>query len=117
MRIYLDDDSTNPLLVKLLRREGHDVLLPADFGLSGAKDPSHFRRAIRESAVLLSHNYEDFKLLHDFLLEGQGHHPGLFVVRRDNDPNRDMQPPHIVRAIRNLIGAGIPIADEYIILN
>jgi hypothetical protein len=117
MRLYLDDDSTNPVLIKLLRREGHDALVPADFSMSGAKDPSHLRQAIREKAVLLSHNFDDFKLLHDLLFEGQGHHAGILIVRKDNDPTRDMQPPHIVRALRNLTAAGVPIADQCTILN
>jgi hypothetical protein len=117
MRLYLDDDSANHVLVKLLRREGHDVLVPTDYNMSGAKDPSHLRRAVKEKAALLSHNYDDFKLLHDLLVEAQGHHSGILIVRKDNDPNRDMQPPHIVRAIRNLTAAGVPIADDCIILN
>jgi hypothetical protein len=39
------------------------------------------------------------------------------VVRRDNDPLRDLRPPGIVRAIARLQAAGVPIADEYHILN
>ena len=117
MKLYLDEDSAQTLLVQLLRREGHIVLLPADFGIMGKKDPVHLRLAIRESAVFLSHNYEDFELLHDLLLEGQGHHPGILVVRKDNDPSRDLKPAGIVRAIRNLEAAGVPVADQYIILN
>ena len=117
MRLYLDDDSTHALLVQLLRRAGHQVLLPADFGLSGQKDPVHLRKAIRENAVLLSHNYEDFELLHELLIEGQGHHPGILVVRKDNDPSRDLKPGGIVRAIRNLEAAGAPTAHQYVILN
>jgi predicted nuclease of predicted toxin-antitoxin system len=117
MKLYLDDDSVAALLARLLRQARHDVLLPSDFGLAGAKDPSHLQRAIREQGVLLSHNYEDFKLLHDLLMEGQGHHPGILVVRKDNDPTRDLKPSGIVRAIRNLEAAGVGTADEYIILN
>jgi hypothetical protein len=49
--------------------------------------------------------------------EGQGHHPGILVVRKDNDPTRDLKAAGIVRAIRNLEAAGAPIADQYIILN
>jgi hypothetical protein len=117
MKLYLDDDSADPLLVKLLRREGHDVLIPADFQMSGAKDPSHFRQASREEATLLSHNYDDFQLLHELVLQCSGHHCGILIVRKDNDPTRDMQPPHIVRAIRKLIAAGVPVADLCTILN
>jgi hypothetical protein len=117
MKIYLDDDSASALLVRLLQQAGHTVLLPVTFGLSSAKDPVHLRQAIREQAVFLSHNYEDFELLHELLIEGRGHHPGILVVRRDNDPSRDLKPPGIVRAIRNLENAGIDPADHYIILN
>lgn len=117
LRLYLDDDSVNAVMVQLLRREGHAVFLPSDFGLAGSKDPVHLSKAIREQLVLLSHNYDDFEVLHELLMDGQGHHPGILVVRQDNDPKRDMRPPLIVRAIRNLEAAGVPIADRYTILN
>jgi hypothetical protein len=54
MKLYLDDDSAQALLVHLLCRAGHDVLVPADVGLAGKKDPAHFRQAIQEQAVLLT---------------------------------------------------------------
>jgi hypothetical protein len=38
MRIYLDDDSVSGLLTQLLRQAGHDVMLTADVGLTGADD-------------------------------------------------------------------------------
>jgi hypothetical protein len=117
MRLYLDDDSIFPVLVHLLRQDGHDVLLPADLGISGVEDPVHLRHAIREDRALLSHNYDDFRFLHELLMEGKGHHPGILIVRRDNDPSRDMKPPHIVRAIANLTASSVPVADQYIILN
>jgi hypothetical protein len=55
--------------------------------------------------------------LHFLIREAQGHHPGILVVRRDDDPRRNMSPHDIVRALRNLENAGVPIANEYIILN
>ena len=99
MKLYLDDDSASALLTRLLQHAGHIVLLPATFGLSGAKDPKHLRQVIREQAVLLSHNYEDFEMLHELLMEGRGHHPGIVVVRKDNDPSRDLKPSGIVRCL------------------
>lgn len=117
MRLYLDDDSLDKVLIQLLQRAGHTLLVPGQYGLAGAKDPDHLRRAIREQAVFLSHNYEDFELLHELLMDGQGHHPGILIVRKDNDPNRDLKPGRVVRAIRNLEAARVPIADQYIILN
>jgi hypothetical protein len=86
-------------------------------GLAGQTDPVHLLHALREQRVLLSHNYDDFRILHEILMEGQGHHPGILVVRKDNDPSRDLKPAGIVRAIRNLEAAGVPIGDQYIVLN
>lgn len=104
MRLYLDDDSIHVVLVQLLGQAGHDVLLPANVGFAGAADPVHLRHAIREKRVFLTHNYDDFRLLHELLLEGGGHHPGVLTIRRENNPQRNMKPPHIVRAIANLSG-------------
>ena len=66
---------------------------------------------------MLTGNYDDFADLHDLIREAQGHHPGILVVRRDNDPRRNMTPGDIVRALHNLEAAGVPVADEYHILN
>jgi predicted nuclease of predicted toxin-antitoxin system len=117
MNLYLDDDSVGAVLVRLLKREGHDVVIPVDVGTSGSKDPEHFTKAINLSRVLLTHNYDDFLLLHRLVLTSTGHHPGILAVRQDNDKTRDMKPPEIVRAIRNLLAANVPIADELHILN
>jgi hypothetical protein len=117
MRLYLDDNSANPVLVKLLQKSHHDVEVPRDAGLSGEADPVHLRHAIIATRVMLTRNYDDFLDLHDLILAAQGHHPGILVVREDNDPRRDMKPGDIVRALANLEAAGVPIADSYLILN
>src|SRR5262245_29584857 len=117
MRFYLDDDSAALVLIQLLRKAGHDVQVPADVGTSGKEDPVHLTYSIREGRVFLSKNYKDFELLHLLVRQAQGYHPGILVVRQDNDPTRDLTPRGIVRAIRNLLAAGVPVADEYIILN
>jgi predicted nuclease of predicted toxin-antitoxin system len=117
MRLYLDDDCVHKVLVQLLRKAGHDVLLPADVGLAGNKDPVHLRRAVREQRVLLSRNYQDFKDLHDLVLEVQGHHPGILAIRKDSNPKHNLNLHDIVRAIGKLLAAGVPLADEYIVLN
>ena len=54
MKIYLDDDSANGLLVRLLTKDGHEVVIPADVGRSGDKDPAHFIFAISTDRVLLT---------------------------------------------------------------
>ncbi|HJT77996.1 MAG TPA: DUF5615 family PIN-like protein [Gemmataceae bacterium] len=117
MNLYLDDDSVDTYVVRLLRAAGHDVVIPADVGTSGEKDPVHLMCAIEHDRILLSHNHDDFMLLHRLVLLVSGHHPGILTVRRDNDRSRDMKPREIVRAIRNLEAAGVPIADELYVLN
>jgi hypothetical protein len=34
MRLYIDDDSVAPGLLRLLRRDGHDVLVPTDIAIA-----------------------------------------------------------------------------------
>jgi hypothetical protein len=117
MRLYLDDDSAEALLVSLLRQAGHEVQVPADVGRIGESDPDHLTHAVREDRVLLSRNHDDFKSLHDLIVQVQGHYPGLFIVRRDNDARRDLKPAGIVRAIRNFLSASVPVRDQFTILN
>ena len=117
MRLYLDDDLASPHLVGSLRGSGHDVVLPADLGLAGAKDPVHLTRAVQQDRVLLTRNYVDFEILHNLVMMVQGHHTGILVVRRDNDPKRNLKMHQIVRAIRNLEAASYMLADRYEILN
>ncbi len=51
-------------------------------------------------------------------LTNAGHtHSGIFVVYFDNDTRRDMSDHDIVRAIDNLLASGLPIVNEFHILN
>jgi predicted nuclease of predicted toxin-antitoxin system len=117
MRLYLDDDSASALLTRLLQQAGHDVETPSGAGLSGRADAIHLTWAIRENRVLLSRNYEDFEELHLLIQQAQGQHPGILVVRQDNDPRRDLTPRGIVRALGNLEAAGVQVQNDYLILN
>ena len=73
--------------------------------------------AIRNSLVLVTRNHDDFIDLHEVVQAANGTHPGLLVIRFDNDPKRDMSEPQIVRAIGNLESAGVPLANQVYILN
>jgi hypothetical protein len=117
MNLYLDDDSVDPVLVQMLRRAGHDIVVPAVVGLEGERDAAHFIQAVGTDRVLLTGNHDDFKLLHELVVLTAGHHPGMLAVRKDNDRKRDMKRSEIVRALRNLIAAAVPLMDELIVLN
>jgi len=117
MRLYLDDDTAAPLLAKLLRKAGHNVQMPSDSGMAAAPDPVHLTHAIRDGRVCITKNHDDFWILHNLIRQAQGHHPGIFVVRQDNDPTRDLTAKGIVAAIRKLETAAVPIQDEFTVLN
>ncbi len=117
MRLYLDDDTVDALLIRLLERAGHDVELPRDVGLVGRSDPVHLQRAISAGRSLLSGNHDDFEELHDLIRAAGGAHPGILIVRYDNDTRRDLTQKGIVLAIANLLAANVPIENEFIILN
>jgi len=117
MLLYLDDDSIRTVLIRRLMSEGHDLLIPTEAGIAGQEDPTHLMCAIRTGRALLTHNYDDFTLLHDLVMLAGGHHPGILIVRRDNDPTRDMSPIGIARAIHNMVPSGVPVPDSLHILN
>jgi hypothetical protein len=53
VRLYLDDDSVDPGLIRLLRRDGHDVEIPADVGFVASSDQVHLAHAIRHRRAIL----------------------------------------------------------------
>jgi hypothetical protein len=116
MKIYLDDDSVKKSLVTVLRKSGHDVVIPAEIRLVGRPDPVHLLHAVTHNMALLSRNYRDFPELHDLVLGAGGHHHGIILVREDSDPRRDMRDRQIVAAIGSLEGSG-PLDDRIGILN
>ncbi len=117
MRIYLDEDLASGLLAKLLQKAGHDVSTPTATGTLGKADAVQLTCAIHEQRACLSRNYEDFEELHLLVAEAQGHHFGIAIVRRENDPTRDLTPKGIVAALGKLAAAGVPMDNEYIVLN
>ena len=118
MRLYIDDDSVDPGLIRVLRRDGHDVQVPADVGRVGISDQAHLAHAIRDQRAILTRNHGDFQDLDDLVVSAAtGHHGGILVVRYDNNPRNSMSPGDIARAVRNLENAGAAIADSYHELN
>jgi predicted nuclease of predicted toxin-antitoxin system len=114
MNLYLDDDSAKASLVRLLTKVSHQVVIPVDAGISGVSDARHLMHAVQQDRVLLTKNHDDFEDLHLLVHITGGKHPGLLVVRSDNDPRRDMKDGDIVRALSNLLRAGAPVANEFL---
>lgn len=105
------------LLARLLLKDGHDVLVPRQVSLSGQNDAVHFTYAIRNGLVLVSKNHKDFGALQDLVLAAGGRHPGLLIIRQDNDRGKDLTPRGIVLAVKKFEAAGQSPESAYIILN
>jgi predicted nuclease of predicted toxin-antitoxin system len=117
MNLYIDDDMAKGALVARLRKARHHVVDPADVNLAGVWDPGHLLYAVQNNLVLVSKNHDDFKELHLLVQATNGQHPGMAIIRSDNDPSRDMKDADIVRALQNLELSGVAIANEFHILN
>jgi hypothetical protein len=117
MRLYLDEDSASTLLVQLLRSVGHNVETPTEAGMIGEDDAVQFTHAIQEARVFLTRNHDDFRNLHNLATALRGHHPGVLVVCKENNPKRDLTARGIVGAIGKLLAAGVAVADRFTILN
>lgn len=117
MNLYIDEDCVHVLLVRLLRHAGHHLHLPSDVGFVGRSDPVQLRFSISAGRIFLTANHDDFRELHDLILQAEGTHPGILIVRRDNDRRRDLTPRGIVTAISHLLAANAPVENQLIILN
>lgn len=117
MNLYLDDNICKGLLVALLRKAGHQATVPTDAGTAGVPDAQHFLYAVRHGLILLTRDHNDFEDLHNVVQATHGRHPGILAIRSDNDTKRDMKDRDIVRAIAKLASAGVPVANEFHVLN
>lgn len=117
MRLYLDEDIASRELVNVLSAAGHDVSRPQDVGLTGRDDPIQLTHAIANDRILLSRNHNDFEDLHDLVLQSGGSHPGIIIVRRENNPRRDLKSRGIRSALAKLASSGIPLVGAYTVLN
>jgi hypothetical protein len=117
MKLYLDDSLAAPKLAQLLTGAGHDVRLPTDVGLAGVDDVEHLTHAVQETRICLSRHGTALLKLHQLIGAAQGQHAGILVVDRYNDPARDLTHRGIVRAVGNLEAAGLPLADQFEVLN
>jgi predicted nuclease of predicted toxin-antitoxin system len=117
MKLHLDDNLASASLASHLRNAGHVAVLPSDIGTAGFSDAQHLAKAANSAAVSLTADHEDFLDLHLLVQATGGRHPGILVVRRDNDASRDMKDRDVVRAIANLEAASVPIENELHVLN
>ena len=119
--IYLDDHFDGDYLISLLIRENFTVISPRSAGTRGWKDEEHLTYCAQNGYTILTANAEDFRHLHlKWLSEGKKH-SGIIAVYYERDASKNMTLHDIVRALKRLAEAhekmGIPIANEFIVLN
>jgi len=117
MNLYVDDNMNKALLATLLRKAGHQVIVPTDVGTAGVTDARHFAHAVTNALLILTKDHYDFEDLHLVVQVTQGQHAGILAIREENDARRDMKDRDIVRAIGNLEHAGVPLANIFHVLN
>ena len=83
----------------------------------GVLDPAHLRYAADHDLILLTANAQDFFALHVQWQQEGREHPGMLLVYRENNPQRDMTFQEITRAVSRLDHAGIPLRNTYQNLN
>ena len=66
---------------------------------------------------MLTRDHEDFADLHDLIRAAGGRHPGILVVRFDNEPTHNLGERAIAAAMTKLEASGLAIADEIHVLN
>ena len=117
MRVYLDDNLDSNALIGLLQQSGHEAVSPRTVGNRGVVDEEHLRYASSNSLVIITANALDFLELHEQWRMQQQQHSGILIVFRENNPGRDMALHEIARAVTQIEGAGIPLANSWHNLN
>jgi len=97
MRLLLDENCADAVLLRLLLSAGHDVESVIETLGGGVGDEIVADYAINKSRVLLTKDIADFTSLYAHRSE----HAGLLLIREGRDRGR-MQPASVVRAIANI---------------
>jgi len=117
MRILINENMSSPRLAAVLRGAGIDVAFSSHLGVRSQSDARVLTDAINQRRLVLTRDYEDYTDLHDLIVTSGGNHPGILVVRFDDDPTRNMSHRAICTAIGNLESAGVPIENQVHALN
>ena len=113
LELLIDEDAQDKILVKMLKKAGHDVLTVNEAGLASQEDSVVFSHACSTNRILLTLNCRDFEILH----QANSNHPGIFAIYQEANPLKKMSFKAIVRAIANLENANIPLPNQFISLN
>ena len=113
LKLLIDEDAQDKVLVKLLRQAGHEVITVNEAGLMSHPDFIVLDYARNADRILLTLNCRDFQFLH----AADSHHPGILAIYQEANPSKKMSFKAIVNAIANLETAKVPLANQFISLN
>jgi predicted nuclease of predicted toxin-antitoxin system len=117
MRILIDENLSSPRLAARLQAQGHSPILASNVGLLSVTDPRVLIFAVTQALPVLTRDSEDFEDLHDLVVVVGGRHPGILIVRFDDDPRNNLTERGIATAVSKLESSGVPIRDQIHVLN
>ena len=117
MRVLIDENMSNRRLGARLQAAGHDTVLADDVGLLSVSDARVLAWAAGQDRSVMTRDHKDFIDLHDLVSVCGGHHPGMLIIRFDNDSSHNLTERGIVTAIANLEASGMRIADQIHVMN
>lgn len=115
MKLLVDEDTKAKILMKLLRKAGHDVVSTQDLGIDTVEDPDVFAEAQKLGRVMLTKNTEHYLKLHKQRKESG--HFGVLAIYENANPDKDMSYDDIVNAVGNIETAKISLSNNFQSLN
>ena len=84
IRLYMDEDAMDQVLVKALRARSIDVLTALDAGMIEREDREHLDYATKQRRVVCTFNRGDFYRLHsEYVAQGK-RHAGIVLMRQQH---------------------------------
>jgi len=73
IKLYLDED-VDPLLAKVLRNRGYDVVTTQEANMLSSSDDAQFKFAVSQGRAFFTHNVKHFpKIARDYAASGKSH--------------------------------------------
>jgi hypothetical protein len=112
---YLDHNVADEI-AKLLRTRGHEAVAARDLHLERAKDDEQLLTAAQRGWILVTHNQDDFFLLHDAWRRWAtawgvpAAHAGILVLAQA--PPTRIPRTRLAHALDEIASSGVPLANE-----
>jgi hypothetical protein len=115
--VLLEENMSSRRLAARLQSAGHSPILASDLDLVSIADARVLAWAVAQACPVLTRDHEDLTALHELVVAVSDHHPGILVVRFDNDPGHNLTERTIAIAIGNLQSSGVVVANGIHVLN